>query len=230
MGKIRIIAYTSEPFRNRVEAGRLLAEELKVLKGEDTVALGIPRGGIVIAKEISLRLNCVLDVVLSRKLGAPGNPELAIGAVGEEGRVFINKELISVLGVDRAYIEREKNKQISLIKLRVLEYREIIPKVSLKGKTAVVVDDGVATGATIESALLTIAQESPQKLVAALPVGPPESIERLSESADEIICLRSPSFFGAISQFYNQFSQVEDVEVMKILQEEAGRRTMNNEY
>ena len=228
MGKIRIIAYNSETFRNRIEAGRLLAEELKVLRGEDAVVLGIPRGGLVIAKEISLRLNCVLDVVLSRKLGAPGNPELAIGAVGEEGRVCINKELTNTLGVHNAYIEQEKNKQMFLIKRRASEYRKIISKVSLKGKTAIVVDDGVATGATIEAALLTLAQESPQKLVAALPVGPPESIERLSESADEIICLRSPSFFGAISQFYNQFSQVEDVEVMEILREEAGRRRMTN--
>ena len=224
MGKIRIIAYNGEPFQDRIEAGRLLAQELKALKGEDTVALGIPRGGIVLAREISLRLNCVLDVVLSRKLGAPGNPELAIGAVGEEGRVCINKELTNTLGVHNAYIEQEKNKQMSLIKRRASEYRKIISKVSLKGKIAIVVDDGVATGATIESALLTMAQESPQKLIAALPVGPPESIERLSESADEIICLRSPSFFGAISQFYNQFSQVEDAEVIKILQEEAGRR------
>ena|SRR3989338_393690 len=228
MGKVKIIAYNGEPFQDRIEAGRLLAEELKVLRGEDAVVLGIPRGGIVIAKEISLRLNCILDVVLSRKLGAPGNPELAIGAVGEDGKVFINKELVNSLGVHSVYIEREKNKQLSLIKFRALEYRGIIPKVSLKGKTAIVVDDGVATGATIEAALLTLAQESPQKLVAALPVGPPESIKRLSESADEIICLRSPSFFGAISQFYNEFSQVEDAEVMKILQEEAGRRTMTN--
>lgn len=228
MGKIRIIAYENEPFRNRIEAGRLLAEELKVFRGEDAVVLGIPRGGIVIAREISLRLNCVLDVVLSRKLGFPGNPELAIGAVGEEGKVFINKELANSLGVGSAYIEQEKNKQISLMRLRGLEYREIIPKVSLKGKTVIVVDDGVATGATVESALLTMAQESPQKLVAALPVGPLESIKRLSASVDEIICLRAPSSFGAISQFYNQFSQVEDAEVIKILQEEAKRRTMTN--
>ena len=224
MGKVRIIAYNGEPFQDRIEAGRLLAKELKALKGENTVVLGIPRGGIVIAREISLRLNCALDVVFSRKLGAPGNPELAIGAIGEEGKVCINKELVNSLGVNSAYIEHEKNTQLSLIKLRALEYRKIIPKISLKGKTAIVVDDGAATGATIESALLTMAQESPQKLIAALPVGPPETIERLSEYADEIICLRAPDFFGAISQFYNEFLQVEDVEVIKILQEEAQRR------
>lgn len=224
MGKIRIIAHSSEPFQNRSQAGRLLSRELKGIRAEDAVVLGIPRGGIVIAEEISLRLNCVLDVVFSRKMGAPGNPELAIGAIGEEGKVCINKELVNSLGVDSAYIEQEKNTQLSLIKLRAMEYRKIIPKVSLKGKIAIVVDDGAATGATIESALLTMAQESPQKLIAALPVGPPDTIERLSEYADEIICLRAPAFFGAISQFYNEFFQVEDVEVIKILQEEAQRR------
>ena len=224
MGKIRIIAHSSEPFQDRSEAGRLLARELRALKREDAVVLGIPRGGIVLAKEISLRLNCALDVVFSRKLTAPGNPELAIGAIGEEGKACSNKDLVNSLGVDSAYLEREKNTQFSLIKLRALEYRKIIPKISLKGKTAIVVDDGAATGATIESALLTMAQESPQKLIAALPVGPPETIERLSEYADEIICLRAPDFFGAISQFYNEFLQVEDVEVIKILQEEAQRR------
>ncbi|MEK6563975.1 MAG: phosphoribosyltransferase family protein [Candidatus Omnitrophota bacterium] len=222
--KIRIIAHSSEPFQNRSEAGKLLMRELKGVKAQDTVVLGIPRGGIVIAEEISLRLNCVLDVVFSRKIGAPGNPELAIGAIGEEGKACINKKLVNSLGVNSAYIEQEKNAQFSLIKLRALEYREIIPKASLKGKIAIVVDDGAATGATIESALLTMAQESPQKLIAALPVGPPDTIERLSEYADEIICLRAPDSFGAISQFYNEFLQVEDAEVIKILRKEAQRR------
>lgn len=221
MGKARIISYSEEPFSGRVEAGQLLAGELKKFRGKNALVLGIPRGGIVIAREISSALEARLDIVLTHKLGAPGNPELAIGAITEDGKVFLNEMLAGRLDVESAYLKQEKERQLVVIKRRVEQYRKVLAKAPLKDSIVIITDDGVATGATMKAALWAARQEHPKALIAALPVGPQDAIQELSEDADEVVCLRCPSFFGAIGQFYLDFSQVEDEEVLEILKQEA---------
>jgi putative phosphoribosyl transferase len=217
MGKLHIVSNSDVPFADRIEAGRLLARELKGYEGKEAVVLGILRGGIIIAREIALGLDTVFDIVLSRKLGAPDNPELAIGAVSEDGNVFLNREVIIDTAVNDDYIAYEKQRKISEIKRRVAMFRAIYPKVSLEGKIAIVTDDGVATGATMQATLWALRQEKPSRLIAALPVGPWKTLSKLTHDADEVVCLRAPVFFSALSQFYLQFKQVEDEEVLKML-------------
>ncbi len=231
MGTLRIISNSSEAFRSRMEAGELLAGQLKEIEILNSkfkiplVVLGIPRGGVVVAREIAHALDGDLDIVLAHKLGAPGNPELAIGAVCEDGRLFLDEEISSYMGIDDNYIKREKSRQMQEIGRRVKRYRNVLPKIPLSGRTVVVTDDGVATGATMQAALWAVRQEAPEKIVAALPVGPQDSLERLSQAADETICLQVPPFFSAISQFYSYFNQVEDEELLEILQQESKRRS-----
>ncbi|MBI2852563.1 MAG: phosphoribosyltransferase [Chloroflexi bacterium] len=218
----RILSRKSEPFADRQEAGRLLARELMDYRGQDTVVLGIPRGGIIVAQEIARLLGAQLDVVLARKLRTPGQPELAMGSVAEDGRVFLN-EVVRDLGVTQAEIEREKVFQMAEIKRRNEMIRSVRPKVPLKGKIVIVTDDGVATGATTQAAFWAVRTEEPAKLIAALPVGPEETIKGLAMDVDEMLCLRTPPFFAAVGQFYLRFEQVEDEEVLSILREEQKR-------
>lgn len=223
MGRCRVISYDDTPFRDRNEAGRLLSRELQAYSGPDTVVLGIPRGGVVMAQILANAIGARMDIVLSRKLGAPGNPELAIGAVGEDGRVFLNREIASWTAADDDYILEEKRRQFEEIARRIARYRAVRPKASLEGRRVIVTDDGVATGATMQAALWAARRESPKLLVAALPVGPKDTIERLARDADELVCLRVPHFFQAVGQFYDRFDQIDDDEVLRILEEEARR-------
>ena len=230
MGTLRIVSNSSRVFNSRMEAGDLLAHQLENVEIRESkfqiplVVLGVPRGGIVVAREIAHALQADLDMVLAHKLGAPGNPELAIGAVCEDGKLFLDEEISSYMGVDDDYIKREKSRQLQEIARRVKRYRSVLPKIPLAGRVAIVTDDGVATGATMQAALWAVRQENPKKIVAALPVGPQETLEKLSRDADETICLQAPPFFSAISQFYSYFNQVEDEELLEILQEESKRR------
>ena len=224
MKKARIVSYSEEIFQGRHEAACLLAEELKKFQGKNAVVLGIPRGGLLIADEIASRIAADLDIVLSRKLGSPGNPELAIGAVAEDGYVFINEAIVGQLESRAEYIEQEKARQVEVIKHRIEQYRKILPKAPLKDRTVIITDDGVATGATMQAALWATRRESPRRIIAALPVGPVDTIKKLAEDADEIVCLRCPAFFAAIGQFYYDFTQVKDDEVLEILKKEAERK------
>jgi predicted phosphoribosyltransferase len=224
MNTLRIISYSDEPFRNRLEAGQLLGHELRNWRGQSAVVLGIPRGGLIVARELARVLDADLDIVLSRKLRAPGNPELAIGAVTEDGKLFLDEMLIREMGVESTYIRQEKERQLLEIARRTEQSRQILPKVPLKGRLVIVTDDGVATGATMQAALWAARQEHPKKLIAALPVGPEETVRRLAQDADEMICLRTPSFFSAVGEFYIQFDQVEDEEMLTILREEHQRK------
>lgn len=181
--------------------------------------LGIPRGGIIVTAEIARLLGAELDVVFSRKLSAPGNPELAIGSIGENGKLFINEDLAFRLGADKAYIEAEKIRQLKEIENRAKLCRQIKAKVSLKGKIVIVTDDGVATGATMQSALWSIRQEKPKRLIAAIPVGAEEAVGLLADYAHEVLILRVPDFLGAISQFYDHFDQTSEKEVLGALKE-----------
>lgn len=217
---VKVIAYTDKAFKDRQEAGRLLGKELINLRGENAVVLGIPRGGVLVAKEIADMLEADLDIVLSRKIGAPGNPELAIGAVTEDGSLFIDKAIAGHVGAESSYIQEEKARQMSEIKRRVALYRGALPKVSLKGKIVIITDDGIATGATMQAALLAGRHEEPKKLIVAVPVAAQENLMRVAHYADWTLCLRIPSFFAAVGQFYLNFAQTEDEDVLGILRRE----------
>jgi predicted phosphoribosyltransferase len=219
----QVLSDSGEPFRDRVEAGRLLGRELEARGLRNAVVLGIPRGGVVVGREVARAINAELDIVIARKLGAPGNPELAIGAISEDGRLFVDERLASQVGADSTYIEEERDRQLREVARRAESYRKARPKVSLRGRPAIVTDDGVATGATAQAALRAVRQEQPEVLILALPVGPPETLRRLARDADEVLCLRAPAFFAAVGQFYVVFDQTQDEELLRILQEEAGR-------
>lgn len=221
MGKLRIISETGEPFSDRLEAGRMLAGELRGISGEKPVVLGIPRGGVIVANEIATELVAEFDIVLSHKLGAPANPELAIGAVCEDGSVFVDSRIASYVGADEQYIDKQRQLQLDALTHRAQMYRQIRPKLSLANRLVIVTDDGVATGATMQAALWAIKQEKPQRIIAALPVGPLEIMTKLSAAADETICLRVPPFFEALSRFYLSFEQVDDRQLLDILRQQT---------
>ncbi len=229
MGELTIVSKSSTAFSGRSEAGDLLACELKAYRGQNPAVLGVPRGGVVVALRIARALQGDLDMVLAHKLGAPGNPELAIGAVCEDGKLFIDQQIASYVGADETYIEREKSRQLKEIARRIKRYRDVVPKLPLGEKVVIVTDDGVATGATMQAALWAVRQEQPKKVVAALPVGPEDTLLKLAQDADQTICLQAPSFFSAISQFYACFNQVEDDELLEILTQESTRRSRQRE-
>lgn len=224
MGKTRILSYTDYVFQNRREAGKLLSEALKEFRRMDVLVLGIPRGGVVVAAEIARALGADLDVALTRKIGAPLAPELAIGAVSESGQVYLNSDLASQVGADEGYIEREKARQAGFIRERAQQYRKVRPKISLEGRIAIIVDDGVATGATMLATLWSLKQERPRQLVVALPVASGDAVDVLAGSADEVIVRQVPMYLSGISQFYDDFSQTGDDEVMEILREALLRK------
>lgn len=211
--------------RDRLQAGQLLGEALLALRLRKPVVLGIPRGGLITAREVASVLGGELDIVLARKLRAPYNPELAIGAITESGKVFLDETLVSSLDISPEYLDQEKRYQLAEIGRRLKLIREVLPKTPLSGRLVVVTDDGVATGSTMQAALWAARHEKPEKLVCALPVGPEETIERLSKACDELVLLRLPPSFAAVGQFYLRFEQVEDEEVLEILREEAKRQS-----
>jgi putative phosphoribosyl transferase len=184
------------------------------------VVVGIPRGGLPVALEIASALSVPLDVIVVRKLGAPGQPELGIGAVvdGDHPRAIFNQDIIEHLGVEDEYINAEIARQLKEVRRRETEYRGGRRKVPLTGKTVIVVDDGVATGSSTRAALRGVRRQKPERLILAVPVAPVESLEALRGDADEIVCLETPEDFFAVGQFYHDFHQVSDDEVRAILQ------------
>jgi len=225
MPKLRIVSHSDEPFRDRREAGRLLSYELEDYHGQQTVVLGIPRGGVIVAHELARALEADLDIVLARKLRSPGYEELALGAMTENGQVFLNEAVVRELHIADSYIEQEKTRQLAEIASRTQLIRKVRPKVPLKGRLVIVTDDGVATGATAQAALWAIRQEQPKKLMAAFPVGSGETVTRLAHDVDELVCLRAPPYFSAVGQFYIRFDQVGDEEVLDILRQEPVGKT-----
>jgi len=217
MGKLNIISRSSEPFLNRTQAAELLAQKLEKLTDKNTVILGIPRGGIVIAKNIAKKLSVDFDIVLSRKIGAPFNPEFAIGAVSEDGRVFFNKAVLYDIDIKQDYIKKAAQYELEEIKRRAALYRKVKPKLVLEGKTVIISDDGVATGVTMQATIWAVRQEKPNKVIIALPVGPYDVIVKLANESDEILCLRVPEFFSAVGQFYIDFPQIKDSQVLELL-------------
>ncbi len=211
-------------FLDRNDAALRLAERLEKYAGQNPLVLGIPRGGVVIASVLARELKGDLDVVLTRKLGAPYNPELAMGAVDEKGNIHLNLSIIEVLGVTKEMIEQERQAQLELIRNRAESYRRICPKVPLEGRIVIITDDGIATGATMKAAVAAAHAKQPEKLVVALPVGPPEKVAELEKEVDEMACLYAPRGFQAVGQFYERFNQVEDEDVERILRDFAKTR------
>lgn len=222
MGKLRIVNETSAYFHDRMEAGRLLAGELETYKSSRPLVLGIPRGGVVIAWEIAKELDGDMDIIFCHKLGAPGNSEFALGAVSENGSIYIDERTRYV--ADPAYIQKEKENQMKAIRKRAESYRSILLRLPVKQRTVIVTDDGIAMGFTMQAALSSIRAEHPSRIILALPVGPEDTLRQLSRLADETIALCAPSYFQGVSQFFQDFSQVEDHEIIKILRNENLRR------
>jgi putative phosphoribosyl transferase len=211
-------------FQDRREAGQALARELSSYKGNSNlIVLGIPRGGVVVGHEIAKALGAPIDVYITRKIGAPHNPELAIGAVASDGTLIIDQQLVRRLGVEQDYIEEESRRQKDEISRRLSEYRGNRPSPQLAGKIVILVDDGVATGATTLVTIRAIKAQDPSELVLAVPVGPRDSIESLRQEVDKLICLHAPEIFWAVGAFYNVFDQTSDAEVKALLQSDSER-------
>jgi len=219
---VRILSREARPFKDRQEAGLALAAELEYLGGKDSVVLGVPRGGMVIAAEISRVLGARLDVVLSHKIGAPGNPEFAIGAIAEDGSMFIDAANALATGADESYLQQTKAKELATIANRRQIYRKNYPKIPLKQKSVIITDDGLATGATLQAALACVRLERPKNITAAIPVASRESLQKISGYADEFLVLRLPEYFAAVGQFYLDFPQTSDEEVLAILSRFSG--------
>ena len=194
-------------FSDRVDAGKRLAAALTDFKGKNAVVLAIPRGGVVVAYEIANALNLPLDVIIPRKIGAPDNPELAIGAMTEDGTIIIDRRLVAYLGVNESYIEQESERQKHEIERRLKIYRSSEPYPNLKGKDVIIVDDGIATGSTMKAALASVKNRGAKTVTVAIPVGPPDTIRELEKQADRVLCLYTPEYFAAIGQFYRDFEQ-----------------------
>ena len=222
MKNLKIVSHSEDPFMDREEAGRRLAAELGQYEDKHAVVLGIPRGGVAVARELARILHAELDVVLSRKLGAPGNPELAIGAISEDGTLFLDEDLQQRLGSSNeftGYVEDEREKQYTRIAESIQRFRRVRPKIPVQGRTVIVTDDGLATGATMQASLRTVRKENPRRLIAAVPVGSMGALEKIASEADETIVLKAPPIFYAVGQFYEYFGQTSDEEVITSLEE-----------
>lgn len=206
------------PFRDRTEAGRRLAQRLRTWKGQDVVVLGLARGGLPVALEVARALDAPLDVFVVRKLGAPGQDELAMGAIASGGVRVLNRELIRALGVGQEQIEAVARREQQELERRERAYREGLPAEPLKGRVVIVVDDGIATGASLRAALEAVALHGAARVVAAVPVAPPDSARALEAYADEVVCLETPEPFYAVSAWYGAFPQLDDEDVREILQ------------
>jgi putative phosphoribosyl transferase len=216
--------FARDGFADRSEAGRRLAEALQTFQDQRPVVLALPRGGVPVAYEVAKALRAPLDLVLVRKSGAPFHPELAIGAVvdGERPELVVNQDVVDEYRIPEGYLESERRRQLEEIERRRQLYLAGRPRAQVRERTAIVIDDGIATGATMEAALRATRRADPARLVLAVPVAPPDTLERLRPEVDEVVCLMVPNFLGAIGSFYRDFRQLDDDEVIALLQRAAG--------
>jgi predicted phosphoribosyltransferase len=210
-------------FADRVEAGERLGAALRHLAGSDPVVLAIPRGGVIVGEAVARTLGASLDVVVPRKIGAPGNPELAIGAVAPGIRV-LDTRMVRGLGVSDEYLDREIAAQEAEIERRQAAYRQGRPPQPVEGRTAIVVDHGVATGSTAVAALRWARKQGAARVVLAVPVAPPQSLDRLRAEVDELVVLETPRPFFAVGEWYRDFGQTSDREVVEAIARAAGTR------
>jgi putative phosphoribosyl transferase len=205
-------------FKNREEAGELLAQELiQFRKDPSAILLALPRGGVAVAYQLSLALHLALDVLITRKIGAPGNPEYALGAVSETGAVYWNREALLGLSLTERQLSAAVQAQQKEVTRRVALYRQGRPFPDLNDRTVILVDDGLATGATFFASVATARQGNPRRVIGAIPVGPRSTVEEARKLVDQLIVLRIPDPFYAVGNFYRDFEQVEDREVLQYL-------------
>lgn len=209
-------------FSNRHDAGRQLAAHLLPLAAEQPVVIGLPRGGVPVAEEIALALGAPLEILAVRKIGAPANPEYGIGAIAEDGTRLLDLEAVASLGLDADALEEIVARESAELRRRVGAYRGDRPPLSLRGRTVIVVDDGVATGVTDTAALRVARRRGPVRLVLAVPVCAPDSAARLRQEADELVCLIEPEQLYGVGQWYADFTQVSDAEVLAALGRASG--------
>ncbi len=181
------------------------------------VVLGIPRGGVVVANEVAKALDAPLDVVVTRKIEAPGEPEYALGAVTQEGDVIMDRQAAESLGASREYLDDQVRKKREEVRDRMEKLRGAAPYPELRGRVVIIVDDGIATGSSVEAAVMSVRKRHPSEVVVAVPVAPADAVETLTEDGTKVICLERPGSFLAIGEFYRDFGQVEDIEVKRIL-------------
>jgi predicted phosphoribosyltransferase len=208
-------------FRDRPDAARRLADILKGRELRDPLVLAIPRGGVVTGAVLARELGTVLDVVLSRKLRAPGQPQLAIGAISEDGRLYLNHHAQALLDRIEDYLTQERGYQLAEIARRKKLFRAVRPQAPIAGRSVIVTDDGIATGSTMIAALQTVKTQKPSEVIVAVPVASPDSLAEVRRWCDDVVCLLAPEEFWAIGQFYEDFAHVDDEEVIQILNEFA---------
>jgi predicted phosphoribosyltransferase len=211
----------SRMFRNREDAAHQLAQLLKGRELYDSLVLAIPRGGVVTGAVLARELGAELDVVLSRKFRAPLQPELAVGAISEDGRVYLNHYAQDVPDLTEDYLAAERRHQLGEIARRKKLFRGVRPEASVAGRSVIVTDDGIATGSTMIAALQAVKTQNPREVIVAVPVASPDRMEEVRRWCDDVVCLLRPEEFWAIGQFYEDFTQVEDDEVVQLLREFA---------
>lgn len=209
-------------FRDREDAGRRLAERLARYRDEDAVVLALPRGGVPVGYEIARALNAPLDVFVARKLGAPGQPELAIGAVAPGGVRIVNDRVVRELDVSEGWIEAVAEKELVEVGRRMRRFRDERPEPEIGGRTVILVDDGIATGMTVRAAIRAIREKSPRRIVLAVPVCAAVTADDLASEVDELICLQTPADLWAIGFWYENFHQLDDEEVVELMERSRG--------
>ncbi len=209
-----------EPFHDRHDAGKILAKKLLQFHDNlsDALILGLPRGGVVVAYEVANALNAELDVFVVRKLGTPLQPELAMGAIAEDGMLLLNDAVVRYLSIPQETIEETAKKELVELHRREKLYRNSRPAPIIANRTIIVVDDGLATGASMKVAVRALKRKKPSKLIVAAPVGAPSSCMDMQDEADEVICLKTPENFMAVGSWFEEFEQTSDEEVKILLQ------------
>lgn len=221
VAKVTALTDRPAPFVDRRDAGRQLAERLTSLASEDPIVVALPRGGVPVAREVAEALGAPLEILAVRKLGTPHNPEYGIGAVAEDGTCVVDAEAIAVLRIHNGELDEIVTREEAELVRRVRAYRGDRPPLDLEGRTVIVVDDGVATGVTDTAALRAVRHQLPRRVILAVPVSSPDALERLRGEADQIVCLHAPRLLHGVSQYYRDFSQVSDEEVLDALQPRA---------
>lgn len=208
-------------FRDRVDAGRRLLAALKGREYPRGLVLAVPRGGVVVGAEVARGLGLPLDVIIPRKIGAPHNPEVAVGAVTQDGTAIYDEHLLALLGLTPESLAPRVREQVREIERRTALYRGGRPPMPWEGRTIILVDDGVATGYTTLAALRSLRRANPRRIILAVPVAPPDTVARLRDEVDELVCLLAPEPFYAVGQFYRDFEQTDDETVIALMRELA---------